>query len=219
MRVHTRGLTLAEFVVTLVIVGLLAGLVALVLHCRPRHEAAIRIRCRNNLNQLAKGMAVYVNEHGGNRWYPFPLDRSRVPHDYNGAEWLASLYWSGCVPDPGVFVCPSSRDWNANGRDLGTCLGGSPTFGSQTVSYAAMHYYSRTDADGLPTPAAIPDDYPPNMPMASDDTQGRINHGRADNGGMCVLFFDSHVEFRTHAELDLEHGVGHAGGLLERLRN
>ena len=211
MHVRGRGLTLAEVVVTIVIVGLLAVLVALAARCG-RREYPIRMRCRNNLNQLAKGMATYLNESGGGRWYPFPFDRSRVPHDYSGAEWLASLYWVGVMPDPGVYVCPNSRDSNADGRDLGTRLGGAPTFGSRTVSYAAMHYYSLTDTDGLPTPGAIADDFPPNLPMASDDTQGAINHGKRNSGGMAVLFFDSHVEFRTNAELDLETSVGDRSG-------
>ncbi|MBL7224272.1 MAG: prepilin-type N-terminal cleavage/methylation domain-containing protein [Candidatus Brocadiae bacterium] len=212
-----RGLTVVEVLVAVAILAVLAAEVAFA--WRPVREAPIRLRCRNNLNQIAKGMVAYLAGHGGGRWFPFPLDRSRVPHDFNGAEWLASLYWSGVVPDPGVFVCPSSRDSNADGRDLGTRVHASTTFGERSVSYAALHFYSTTDAAGNPAPGAIEDVYPPNMPMASDDTQGPVNHGTANNGGMAVLFLDSHVKFMINTEIDLERGVGRKGGLLWQLRN
>ena len=178
-----------------------------------------------NLNQLTKGMATYLTEHGDNRFYPCPLGRGHDPRGYNGAEWLASLYWTGIAPDPGLFLCPSTDDTNDRGRDIGTekIAAG---FGSQTVSYAAMHYRSTTDADGSDTRGeAIRDDFPPNAPMASDDTQGSINHGVEDMEGMCVLFFDSHVEFKSADDIDIERAVGDRGRrgdprpLLWQLRN
>ena len=189
---------------------------------RAREEAR-RIRCRNNLNCLAKGMATYLNEHGDNRFYPCPLGRTRMPKNYNGAEWLASLYWAGTIPDPGCFLCPSTSDTNAEGKHIGATRE-APQFGSQTVSYAGMHYFSLTDRSGEPFGAAIRDDFPPNEAMGSDDTQGTINHGEKNNGGMAVLFFDSHVEFRTNTEIDLVRGVGARSKrdpqpLLSRLRN
>ncbi|NQT88041.1 prepilin-type N-terminal cleavage/methylation domain-containing protein [bacterium] len=199
-----QGFTLIELLVVIAIIAILAGMLLPAL-ARAREEAR-RIRCRNNLNQLAKGMATYLNEHGDNRFFPCPLGRTTAGTTYNGAEWLASLYWSGVIPDPGVFICPSSPDSNHDGTDIGlnTEVG---TFGSQTVSYAAMHYES-----GLLAPAAlagaIRDDYPPNKAMGSDDTQGDINHGTLTNGGMAILFFDSHVEFRTNTELHLKESVG-----------
>jgi prepilin-type processing-associated H-X9-DG protein len=206
------GLTLIEVVIVILILAAMAGVVLPGL--ARRREEARRIRCRNNLNQLAKGMATYLNPHDG-RFFPCPLGRTRSPNTYNGAEWLAALYWTGVVPDPGVFICPSSGDTNREGVDIGTRVQAA-TFGSQTVSYAAMHYNSdRTEA------GAIRDDYPPNKPMGSDDTQGDINHGTLRNGGMSVLFFDSHVEFRTNTELDLRHAVGDTSpdALLTELSN
>jgi len=185
---------------------------------RPIEEAR-RIRCRNNLHQLAKGMAVYLNSYGDGRWYPFPLGRGLEPHDFSGAEWLASLYWTGTVSDPAVFNCPVSPDINHCGEDLGSTHAVRGRFGSQTVSYAAMHYKSLTDEAGNPEPGAIPADFPPNEPMACDDTEGTINHGTATNVGMAVLFFDSHVEFWTNTKIDLRRGVGMKGGPLWRLRN
>ncbi|MFC1806356.1 hypothetical protein ACFL09_05180 [Planctomycetota bacterium] len=244
------GLTVAEVVVTVLLVAALLGILWLLIGVRMMRaqEEGRRIRCRNNLNSLAKGMYTYLNEHGGNRYFPFPLGLGASADDFNGAEWLAALYWSGVRPDPQIFLCPSTIDRNARGRDIGSARA-APTFGSQTVSYAAMHYrsgrpltsapagghrrvrsyylgtsnegapYIATSADGRPAPGALADTIPPNWPMASDDTQGSINHGRASDGGMCILFFDSHVEFRTNTEIDLDRGVGRKGGLLWQLRN
>ena len=216
-----RGLTLAEVVIVVVVATALFLFVVFVILPRIPHPRgpSRRIQCRNNLNQLAKGMAVYLYEHGDNRWYPCPLGRGLVVGDYNGAEWLAALYWTGVMPEPGVFICPSSPDDNHRGRDLGTFRAVASRFSSQTVSYAGMHYRSLTDDDGNPKPGAIEEDFPPNMPIACDDTQGVINHGSANNGYMSVLFFDSHVDGITNTEIDLERGVGAKPGLLWQLRN
>jgi prepilin-type processing-associated H-X9-DG protein len=158
-------------------------------------------------------MATYLDEYGDGRWFPYPTGRGLDPHGFNGAEWLASLYWTRVVRDPGVFICPSSADSNDDGLDLGKDRAIQGRFGPGTVSYAGMHYSSLGDG------VAIPADYPPNKPMASDDTEGRIHHrgGLMCSEGMNVLFFDSHVEDRSF--VDLEHAVGQAGGLLEQLRN
>ena len=194
-----QGFTLIELLVVIAIIAILAGMLLPAL-ARAREEAR-RIRCRNNLNQLAKGFATYLNEYGDNRFYPCPI--GRMSGDYNGAHWLASLYWTGVIPDPGVYVCPSSPDTNDSGKDMGTRV--APTeFGSQTVSYAGIHWKSVETANG----GAVRDDFPPNEAMGSDDTQGGINHGEADNGGMAILFFDSHVEFKTNTDIHLTLGVG-----------
>ncbi len=222
---HTRSRAVPEAASTLAevvfVVLVLAVVAALVLpHFARMREEPARIRCANNLHQLAKGMATYLEEHGDNRWYPCPLDRTIARGDDNGAEWLASLYWTGVVPDPGVFVCPSSPDTNEDGADIGSFMAAA-TFGSQTVSYAGMHYRSSRDALDRTTAEALPSDYPSNKPMASDDTQGDVNHGTLANGGMRVLFFDFHVEFMTGEDIDLRYAVGDTspGALLRELRN
>ena len=206
-------------VVALVLLIVISLGIALYFALERGREETRRISCRNNLNCLAKGMATYLNEYGDNRWYPFPLGQGLEPDDFDGAEWLASLYWTRTIPDPSCFICPSTTDTNHNGEDLGSTHAVRGRFGSQTVSYAAMHYRSLTDKAGYPKPGAIRDDFPPNEPMACDDTEGTINHGTPTNGGMAVVFFDSHVEFWTNARIDLERGVGMTGGPLWRLRN
>ena len=209
-----QGFTLIELLVVIAIIAILAGMLLPAL-ARAREEAR-RIRCRNNLNQLAKGMATYLNEHGDNRFYPCPLGRASSANNYNGAEWLASLYWTKTVPEPGVFICPSSPDTNKDGLNIGSYTA-SADFDNETVSYAAMHYESISAGTGM----AIRDDFPPNKPMGSDDTQLPVNHGEQTNGGMAILFFDSHVEFRTNTELDLVTSVGDtdAKAFLRQLAN
>ena len=176
-----KGFTLIELLVVIAIIAILAGMLLPAL-ARAREEAR-RIRCRSNLNQLAKGMAVYLNEHGDNRFYPSPLGRTAADN-YNGAEWFSALYWTHVVPDPGVFICPSSPDSNDNGEHMGS-EAPPAEFGSQTISYAGMHYGSVTDDKG--NKIAVRDDFPPNIMMAWD----RISFAR---GQRSVLFFDSHVE-------------------------
>ncbi len=59
MRRREQGkITLAELLITLGIIVVLAWLVLLPMR---RHAIAARqARCRNNLNQLAKGLATYL---------------------------------------------------------------------------------------------------------------------------------------------------------------
>lgn len=230
-----QGFTLIELLVVIAIIAILAGMLLPAL-ARAREEAR-RIRCRNNLNQLAKGMATYLNEHGDNRFYPWPAGREgcgdETTPDFGGAEWLATLYWTRVLPDPGVYICPSSPDTNENGQNLGdygcgneegTWEGDSGKLKPEAVSYAGMGdvsvaVYERTKLGrtGVASYIAIRDDFPPNETMACDDTEGSINHGERQNGGMAVLFFDSHVDFWTHTKVDLEQGVGR--GDLVALRN
>ena len=175
-----------------------------------------KARCTFNLNKLAIGLTLYRMNHDG--FYPCPLGRSRTPNDYSGAEWLATLYWVRRVENPDVFLCPSSGDANHRGTDLGASKA-PPSFGSQTVSYAGLHYRSLNDSAGRRIASAIQDDLPPGAPIASDDTQGTINHGRRGEIGMNILFADTHIEFRSSSRIDARQGVGRKNGLLWQLRN
>ncbi len=229
-----RGtVTLAELlaVVALLLVGGVVLVLTLDSRQRAAHEEARRIRCRGNLNQLAKGMATYLNECGDNRFYPWPAGRpgcgSMAKPSFGGAEWLATLYWTMIIPDPGVFYCPSTDDGGDPRLLLGSigCPGGK-RLDPHAVSYAALGHDSvgaylawkqGKGAAYATSILAIRDDFPPNEAMASGDTQEPINHGEGDAPGMCVLFFDSHVEYWTNGKADLERGVG--SGELVHLRN
>ena len=213
-------ITLAEF---LTVVGILLLLVGLVFPPMRRHAIeARRARCRQNLNQLAKGVATYLNECGDGRFLMYPLGPGRRPDGFTGAEWLASLYWTQIIPDPGVFLCPNTADTNDDGRHIGRPVR-APTFGSRTISYAGLHYRSFIGADGQPIDISVY--MPPCERLASDDTEGTVNHGDRGYSGMNVLFFDSHAEFIPRDRLDPRAAVGATGPpvraqpLLWRLRN
>ena len=256
-------ITLTELLITVAVLAIAFFALCYAMHYQ-RTEAR-RIYCRNNLNQLAKGVATYNNEM--NPAYPWPVGRAgcgtRAAPDFGGAEWLAALYWTLVIPDPQVYLCPGSPDSNQFGRALGSLgtPGGRP-LPSTAVSYAApgadsfgiyqasklkmgrssaapkvpvppdfpqnesmacddFGIYQASKLKVNPSYAAsrlpIPYDFPGNEPMACDDTEEPINHGSRDNGGMNVLFFDSHVEWWTHERVDLERGVG--TGELVHLRN
>ncbi|MBM4040250.1 MAG: hypothetical protein FJ290_17225 [Planctomycetes bacterium] len=214
--------TLAEL---LTVVGILLLLVWLVFLPLRRHAIEARqARCRQNLNQLSRGVATYLNECGDGRFLMYPLGQGRTADDFTGAEWLASLYWSWTqvIPDPGVFLCPNAGDGNSGGKDIGR-YGPPPTFGSRTVSYAGLHHRSFIGPDGLPI--AIHEDIPPIEPLASDDTEGTLNHSDWGYSGMNVLFYDAHAEFIPSDRLDPRAAVGATGPpvrpqpLLWRLRN
>jgi|GEM_PF-676598 len=209
-------------VVTLVLAIALATLIYALTVGR---EKSRWTRCRNNLNSLAMGMATYLNECGGNRFYPWPMGRGLRADGFTGAEWFATNYWLRIHPDPNCFLCPSSGDTNHDGRDLGTDRAVPGLFGSQTVSYAAMGDRSvgiclasklGKGAGYATSKLPIRDDFPPNEVMASGDTEGTPNHG---GQGMAVLFFDSHVEYWTRDRIDPELSVGVSGTELVHLRN
>jgi len=219
---RSPSFTRTELVIAAVFVCsvLLAGsLLVTALLGRPRLESR-RVRCRECLRRISEGMAAYLKGHGDGRWHPCPLGRGTSVDDYNGGEWLASLYWTGIVSDPAVFLCPSSGDANRDGWEFGADRAIPRRFGSQTVSYAGMHYRSLTAADGSRRPDPLLARLPAREPMASDDTQGMLNHpGSGMTGpGMAVLFFDSHVEYRSW-DIEAHRAVGKKGGLLWRLRN
>jgi type II secretory pathway pseudopilin PulG len=232
---RTDGLTLAEVVISLAVVVLLAFLL-LPTVARKREEAR-RTRCMSNLNQLAKAMATYLNQLGDDRFYPWPAGRPGCggpgqAADFGGAEWLATLYWTPILADGELFICPSTTDWNEHGRDLGRdgCSGpgfqGGPDgkLKPDAVSYAGMGHtsvavYQREKLGRPPaTNSPVMHDFPPGEPVACDDTEGSINHG-GRYGGMNVLFSDSHMEFWTTEKIDIERGVGMRGTPLAWLRN
>jgi len=220
-----RGITLAELLIGVFALAVAAGLLCYAVHSG--RERAMKVRCRNNLNQLAKGMATYLND--GHNPYPWLAGYAgcgtRVDPNFGGAEWLASLYWVKIIQDPGVFLCPASEDGNGEGKKLGSygCPGNRPLL-EDAVSYAGMgdrsagiYFVSKQGkpASYATSKLAIRDDFPPNEPMACDDTEGGVNHGSARS--MNVLFFDSHVEYWTSDRVDAERGVGR--GDLCALRN
>ena len=152
------------------------------------------------MRQLGIAMVQYIDQKGDSRYYPWPLAGA----NFSGGEWLAALYWSKVITEPGVYNCPSSVDDNLGGTDMGAT--DNTVCGTDAVSYAAKGYaVSPVDPNGARS--TITDIIPGDTVMASDDSEGRPNH----DSGFTTLFFDGHVEFLS--DLDVNSSVGVAAPL------
>ena len=186
-----RAITLIEILIIIFVAVIIAGMILPML-ARPCGEDTRKMRCRTHLKQIHMAMTQYVDTWGEHKWYPFPVQANHG--DYNGAHFLAALYWSGVMTEPALFLCQESKDTNHDGQDLGTHAP-SPKFSGQTVSYASK---GRSNCFGK----AMTDSYPPETAMACDDTEGSRNH----KDGMNILFFDSRAEW--NGNLDPRNAVG-----------
>ena len=210
-----RAFTLIELLVVIAIISVLAAFLMPTLS-KARQQAKIAA-CKSNLRQLGMSLTNYLDTYGASRYFPYPMEAEGVDagqatgagEGFSGAAFLAALYWSGTVTEPGIFLCPSSDDDNHKGEDYGDPdddtippgsnssrfgeiePGGDDTGDSSTpvgylVSFASRAQW-RMPGDGRPLTDRMPSD----TVMASDDTQGTENH----TDGFCVLFADGHVEW------------------------
>lgn len=192
MKAARRGFTIIEVLIVIVVIVLVMTMHA-PMSIGPRAEAR-RMKCRSNLRQLGIAMVQYLDHKGDQRYYPWPAGGAK----FDGAEWLAALYWSKIVTEPSIFNCPSSSDDNREGALIGaTDRVGIP---DDAVSYAAKGWKTSPIYRG--ERYCITDTVPGDTVMASDDTELRPNH----RSGFTALFFDGHVEFLT--DLDVEGSVG-----------
>jgi len=173
-----RAFTLVELIFVVVVVGILGVtiLVSLLGHAR---EEARKMSCKGRLRHLGTAMIQYIDQFGKGRYYTWPGPQKA---SFNGAQWIASMYWTSLLNSPGLYICPSSRDDNERGGRLGRRF---TALRAQDVSYA-----SRNGMLG-----AIEHRMPSNTMMMSDDTEGRPNH----RDGVNLLYFDAHVEWSQMA--------------------
>ena len=208
-----RAFTLIELLVVIAIISVLAAFLMPTLS-KARQQAKITA-CKSNLRQLGMALTNYLDTYGASRYFPYPMEADGVGageataggEGFSGAAFLAALYWSGTITEPGIFLCPSSDDDNHKGEDYGTpdSKDEPPAFNSShfgtiepggddegttpigyLVSFASRAQW-RMPGEGRPMTDRMPSD----TVMASDDSQGTENH----SDGYCVLYVDGHVSW------------------------
>ena len=220
---HERGTTPPEqaprktemyYVIIAAAHGLIAALVlALLFACifvlpdlmRPRKKGGT-VRCASNLHRIAEAMNLYRDRFGGTSMSAVPADTFR------GDCWLASLYWTGLITEPGVFLCPGSEDDGAIAKRRPADLG-ADAVPADAVSYASLcrgltgarsHRNTRWFTTSAISPASA---------LACDDNEGGPHH----TGGLNVVYFDSHREFREGEPAETYDLVGAKGSPYQHL--
>jgi len=228
-----RAFTLFELIIAIAIIGLiLASVIPFILSKR---ELARRVECTKNLALIRDAMNAYAGDNNGNYprvraeepaaftgWRaftgaddvnPFAQSSKVETNDVTAALWL--LVRGGYITDTGVFVCPSSGDWQDRLYDSSGKIVPANRRGNfrqpGNLSYSMFCPYSAaTDfkwSDVLKSGCPILADKNPGIGNGSDVTKPAAdapaeafavanspNHGRA---GQNVLYADSSVQFES----------------------
>lgn len=176
----------------LVLVAITTFLIFLVLALPPMGRTSCcsnELSCRSNLRQLGIGFELYRQGPGRNR---------NLPHA-NGSAFVLSLWTSGMVEEPNVFLCPTTDDVNGDteaGEFYGPRGGDPREIDPAHISYAgARNADPRSPLRPLHRPGAVPLDplvLAADKPVADQPgADGRTPHY---DGTVNVLHTDLHVD-------------------------
>jgi hypothetical protein len=208
---RNAGLTLFELIVVIV----LCALVLLFLPVLSRDDH-VNAKCKSHLKQIGTALSLYMNTHGGTTYFPVPAQAFR------GDCWLATLYWTGIITEPEVFLCPASGDHGKLPPKRPADLSSADAIPPDAISYAGRCYgltgeLAHRNARGFTCPTGMFGA----IPVASDDNEGYDNH----KDGINVGYGDSHVEFFPSADGSIYDQIGKRGAdsaepkMLDRMYN
>ena len=200
-----NGLTIVELVVLIVCI---AAAMILLLPVRDRSRGQSRKgKCASNLKGLAQAMNLYLNKYGGTSLFAVPAE------SFRGDSWLATLYWTGIITEPKLFLCPTADDYGDLPAAPPDDLIAADAVPADAISYAGLckglsgkyaHRNTRWFYESAISQASV---------LASDDNEGWQNHG----DGMSVVYFDSHVEFKCGDASETYDLIGAKGSEYEHL--
>jgi len=185
--------------------GILAGMLLPALG-KARAEAR-KMKCASNLRNIAQAMNLYLMKYGDTSMYAIPA------HSFRGDCWLASLYWTGMVEEPKIFLCPGTSDAGRIPSRQPPDLSAAGAVPADAVSYAGLclgltgarsHRNTKWYSDSTISVASV---------LACDDNEGSQNH----SGGMNVVYFDTHVDFAPGPSADTYEQIGARGSPYEYL--
>jgi len=201
-----NGLTIVELVVLIVCIA--AVMVLLVpVRLGPARDEARKVKCASNLRGLAQAMNLYLNKYGGTSLFAVPTE------SFRGDSWLATLYWTGIVTEPKLFLCPATDDYGDLPAAPPDDLSAADAVPADAISYAGLckglagkhaHRNTRSFDESAISQASA---------MACDDNEGWQNH----DDGMSVVYFDSHVEFKPGDRSETYDLIGAKGSEYECL--